>query len=113
LAPNERCDRASCTVECKPACGGCALGEACDAVACACVCEPAATCAAGFVWDTASCSCACDTAVDCGPTRVLDADLCVCVCGTDDAGVVDCNGACTGVTPLCQPSLCLCEGVEG
>jgi hypothetical protein len=107
VAAPEFCNRATCEVQCLPACGGCGVGEACNADACACECVESATCAPGFVWNTETCSCGCDTTVDCGPTRVINPDTCACECGDN------CNDACGGATPICQQSLCECRGIGG
>jgi hypothetical protein len=75
------------------------------------VCEQNATCAPGFAWSTEACSCVVD--VVCPPTHVLEPTTGQCVCGTDAGGVVNCNNACTGATPVCQRSLCFCDREDG
>jgi hypothetical protein len=44
---------------------------------------------------------------------VLNPDTCACECGTTPQGAVNCNNACTGSTPICQPSLCTCLPLDG
>jgi hypothetical protein len=114
VAAPEFCNRTTCEVQCLPSCGGCGANEACDAAACACVCVEDATCAPGFAWNAETCSCGCDTGTQCGPNRELNPDTCACECGdANDDGTVDCNGACGGASPVCQPSLCECRGLGG
>ena len=108
----EFCNQNTCEIQCLPACGGCAVGEQCNSSACACECVPSATCSPGFAWDTNSCSCSCDVGQRCPSTHVLNVETCACECGEDAAGIVNCNNACTAATPLCQPSLCSCQGID-
>jgi hypothetical protein len=113
FAVPEFCNQTLCQVQCLPFCGGCAVGEECNEGACACECVENATCAPGFAWDVDSCSCACDTSVQCGPTRELNPDTCSCECGdANNDGTVDCNNSCVGASPICQPSICTCLGIE-
>ncbi len=109
----EFCNPSTCEVQCLPSCGGCAVGEECNAAACACECVENATCGPGFAWDVSSCSCSCDTGQACAATHVLNPDTCACECGEDAGGAVNCNNACSGGTPICQPSLCVCKGLGG
>jgi hypothetical protein len=110
IAPTERCNRVTCTIECSADCNAtCGGFEDCnnDPSVCACECAESATCAPGFVFDPGACGCVCDAAaLGCPATHVPNLDECRCDCGAN------CNDGCADGT-ICVQGTCSCLPVGG
>jgi hypothetical protein len=134
LLDGQTCNAASCTPECLPDCGGCAIGQVCDVNSPTCSCACPADCnfgqalPSGFVCDQATCqptcapggcagappgpnfvcgaSCQWECPDNCGGTPSPEQRCNLATCTIECSP--DCNASCGGYT-TCDASSCACE----